>query len=127
MPWYNFSENPPYRGGKAAKELMSRKTRILIVDDQTLFAENLKLVMGFRAKDFVVVGLAANGNEAVCLTRSERPDLILMDIRMPEMDGVEATRIIHEEFPISGSLSSPRSTTTSTSSTPCVTVRWGTS
>ena len=106
---------------------MSRKTRILIVDDQTLFAENLKLVMGFRAKDFVVVGLAANGNEAVCLTRSERPDLILMDIRMPEMDGVEATRIIHEEFPISGSLSSPRSTTTSTSSTPCVTVRWGTS
>jgi DNA-binding NarL/FixJ family response regulator len=99
VPWYNFSENPPYRGGKAAKELMSRKTRILIVDDQTLFAENLKLVMGFRAKDFVVVGLAANGNEAVCLTRSERPDLILMDIRMPEMDGVEATRIIHEEFP----------------------------
>lgn len=78
---------------------MSRKIRILIVDDQTLFAENLKLVMGFRAKDFVVVGIAGDGNEAVRLTRSERPDLILMDIRMPEMDGVEATGIIHEEFP----------------------------
>jgi len=76
-----------------------KKNRILIVDDQQLFAENLKTVLEFRAKDFNVVGLVGNGREAVDFVRVEQPEIILMDIRMPVMDGVEATRIIHGEFP----------------------------
>jgi DNA-binding NarL/FixJ family response regulator len=76
-----------------------KKNRILIVDDQALFAENLKTVLEFRARDFNVVGTVTNGQEAIAFARAEQPEIILMDVRMPGMDGVQATRIIHGEFP----------------------------
>ncbi len=78
---------------------MDEPTRILIVDDQTLFADSLKSVLGFRAPDFCVIGVANDGAMAVTMARTEKPDIILMDIRMPGLDGVKATRIIHGEFP----------------------------
>ncbi|MGO8695402.1 MAG: response regulator transcription factor [Rectinemataceae bacterium] len=78
---------------------MRDKTHILIVDDQALFADSLKSVLGFRASDFHVVGVAEDGEAAIEMTRRERPDIVLMDIRMPGLDGVQATKIIHAEFP----------------------------
>jgi DNA-binding NarL/FixJ family response regulator len=76
-----------------------RKVRILIVDDQALFADSLKAVIGYRTGDFEVVGVAQDGEAAIELARREVPDAILMDIRMPGLDGVQATKAIHAEFP----------------------------
>lgn len=76
-----------------------KKFRVLLVDDQILFVESLKTVLETRADDFEVVGIAHNGKEAVETVMSAQPDLVLMDVRMPEIDGVEATRIIHETYP----------------------------
>ncbi len=78
---------------------MRSKTRVLIADDQKLFAENLQSVLGFRSKDFEVVAIAANGRQAVEAVRELKPELVLMDVRMPVLDGVQATRLIHQEFP----------------------------
>jgi DNA-binding NarL/FixJ family response regulator len=72
---------------------------ILIADDQRLFADGLRVVIESRAPQFQVVGIAENGKQAVSMVREHRPDIVLMDVRMPEMDGVEATRIIHQRYP----------------------------
>ena len=73
---------------------------VLIVDDQHLFAESLKFVLDGESKGHIsVVGVAKNGEEALRFVSHKRPDVILMDIRMPVMDGVEATRTIHRDFP----------------------------
>jgi DNA-binding NarL/FixJ family response regulator len=72
---------------------------ILLVDDQRLFSDNLKLMLETLAKDIQVVGIACEGQEAVKMVDEKLPDLILMDVRMPGLDGVEATRIIHEKHP----------------------------
>jgi DNA-binding NarL/FixJ family response regulator len=73
--------------------------RLLLADDQQLFVENLKIVIESRTEDMSVVGIATDGHKAIELTASSLPDIILMDVRMPGMDGVEATRIIHQRFP----------------------------
>jgi DNA-binding NarL/FixJ family response regulator len=67
--------------------------RVLIADDQTLVRGSFRVLVE-TAPGLVVVGEAATGLEAVELTRDERPDVILMDVRMPVMDGIEATRRI---------------------------------
>jgi len=67
-------------------------TRVLIADDQALFREGLRKVL--EANGLEVVGEAANGEEAVQLTIERTPDVVLMDLRMPVMDGVGATRQI---------------------------------
>ena len=67
--------------------------RVLLVDDQPLMIVGLRMVINDTA-DIEVAGEAGNGREAVQLARTQRPDVILMDIRMPEMDGIEATRIV---------------------------------
>lgn len=74
--------------------------RVLIVDDQKLFAESMKIVLeGFDSEEIEVLGLAHNGREAVSFVKKTTPDLILMDVRMPVMDGVEATKQIHNTYP----------------------------
>lgn len=77
---------------------MNDKIRILIADDQQLFADGLKVVIESRAPDFEVVGIANNGQIALSMVKKLQPDVILMDVRMPVMDGVVATRLIHEQY-----------------------------
>jgi DNA-binding NarL/FixJ family response regulator len=74
------------------------KIRILIVDDHQSFREVLKELFALQA-DIEVVGEAQNGQEAIELSRKLRPDVILMDVKMPVMDGVEATHRILAETP----------------------------
>jgi DNA-binding NarL/FixJ family response regulator len=75
------------------------KLRILLADDQILFVESLRTFLNNYAADMVVTGIALNGKEAVALARKDKPDIILMDIRMPEINGVEAVRIIKQWQP----------------------------
>jgi DNA-binding NarL/FixJ family response regulator len=65
--------------------------RVLIADDQELVRAGFSMIIGSR-DDLEVVGEAGDGVEAVALTKSLRPDIVLMDVRMPRMDGIEATR-----------------------------------
>jgi DNA-binding NarL/FixJ family response regulator len=67
--------------------------RVVVADDQALVRSGF-LALLRSEEDIDVVGEAANGYEAVKIAKAERPDVILMDIRMPEMDGLEATRLI---------------------------------
>jgi DNA-binding NarL/FixJ family response regulator len=72
---------------------MNPPIRIVVADDQALVRSGFLSLL--RSEDGIeVVGEAANGYEAVKIAKAERPDVILMDIRMPEMDGLEATRLI---------------------------------
>jgi len=75
------------------------KIRVLLVDDQVLFVESLRTVIQTRASDLVVVGVAMDGRAAIRMAAEMKPDIILMDIRMPDMSGVECTRQIKEKFP----------------------------
>ena len=72
--------------------------RILIADDHGLMRMGLTTLMRFH-KDLQVVGGAENGEEAVRLARKLKPDVVVMDLMMPVLDGLEATRLIHREFP----------------------------
>ena len=74
---------------------MSDLIKIIIADDQRLMREGLKTILELE-DDIEVLGTAANGREALELCRNHCPDIVLMDIRMPEMDGVEATKQITE-------------------------------
>lgn len=67
--------------------------RVLIADDQALVRGSFRLLVE-SASDLTVVGEAGTGAEALAMSRSERPDVVVMDVRMPEMDGIEATRLI---------------------------------
>lgn len=76
-----------------------KKIQIMLVDDQTLFVESLRTVLETRAEDMEVIGVAGDGAQAVELVRKCQPDVVLMDVRMPVMNGVESTRLIKEQFP----------------------------
>ena len=72
--------------------------KVLIAEDQELIRQSLEIIIGNK-EDMKLVGVAKNGNEAVELAKKVLPDIILMDIRMPELDGVSAIRIIKEKQP----------------------------
>jgi CheY-like chemotaxis protein len=76
----------------------SERVSVVIADDQRLFAEALEAILSTDAR-IAVVGRAADGREAVELTRTHQPRVVLMDIAMPVMDGIEATRTIRDEAP----------------------------
>jgi pilus assembly protein CpaE len=77
---------------------MAEKIRILVVDDIAETRENLAKLIGFEA-DMTIVASADGGQQAVELAKKERPDVILMDINMPDMDGITATEIIANTVP----------------------------
>lgn len=75
-----------------------KKVRVLIVDDQTLFREGIKDVLTGE-KWLEVVGEGSNGEEAVALAKKLKPDVVLMDIKLPKLDGIAATRQIRTANP----------------------------
>lgn len=75
------------------------KIRLLIVDDQVMFLESLSTFLRNYAEDIEVVGTARNGREALEKAAAFRPDIVLMDVHMPVMDGVEATGRLIESQP----------------------------
>ncbi|HEX7632062.1 MAG TPA: response regulator transcription factor [Lacunisphaera sp.] len=75
-----------------------KKLRLILVDDQSLFREALRTLLSLQP-DFEIVAEAENGERAIALARVHQPDLILMDLRMPVMGGVEATRRIMAAVP----------------------------
>ncbi|WP_438481607.1 response regulator [Oleiharenicola lentus] len=77
---------------------MTKKLRILLVDDQSLFREALRTLLSLQ-EDFEIIAEAENGERALALAKVHKPDVILMDLRMPVMGGVEATRRINATLP----------------------------
>lgn len=78
--------------------VQTKTIRVLIVDDHPIVREGLAAILS-RREDMEVVGEAGNGIEALCLYEHYQPDVTLMDLRMPESDGVEAIQQIRERFP----------------------------
>jgi DNA-binding NarL/FixJ family response regulator len=72
---------------------VTQPTRVLVADDQDLLRGSFRVLID-TAPDLVTIGEAGTGLEAIELARRERPDVVLMDVRMPRMDGIEATRHI---------------------------------
>jgi DNA-binding NarL/FixJ family response regulator len=72
--------------------------RLLLVDDQSLICQGLAAVLN-QEEDLEVVGSAENGQAAIAQVKALQPDVVLMDIRMPVMTGIEATRLLAEQFP----------------------------
>ncbi|MBK5426727.1 MULTISPECIES: response regulator [Bacillus] len=72
--------------------------RIMIVDDQSLIRDGLAMLLNLRP-ELEVVGTATDGDEVIQKVKELHPEIILMDIRMPRMNGVEGTRLVREQFP----------------------------
>ncbi|MCK9275073.1 MAG: response regulator [Syntrophales bacterium] len=104
---FRHTQNRRRRGGvNAANKLAAEpaaveknsKITVMLVDDHAVMRQGLSTLLGLHS-DIAVVGEASGGEEAVELARKLEPDIILMDISMPGIDGIEATRIIHKTLP----------------------------
>ena len=74
------------------------KVRVLVADDHAMVRQGLCSILN-QYKDIQVVGEAADGEEAVALVDSVEPDVVLMDVTMPKLDGIEATRLLKRKYP----------------------------
>ena len=77
---------------------MAGSIRVLLVEDNQVFREALELLLGLR-ENIDVVASVGDGNDAVPATREHRPDVVVMDYRLPGLDGVQATRAIRDAAP----------------------------
>ena len=97
-----MSEHPRESGGDAEREDersgAEERIRVLLADDHDILRDGLRALLEM-ASDIAVVGEARTGREAVAEAERLQPDIVLMDITMPELDGVEACRRIHERSP----------------------------
>jgi DNA-binding NarL/FixJ family response regulator len=95
-----FSQEDPETilSSSVGKVAPPRRARIVVADDHLLTRAGLRAVLT-DDPEFELVGEAVNGGEAVALSRTLRPDLVLMDVRMPDMDGLQATRILKQASP----------------------------
>jgi two-component system response regulator NreC len=75
-----------------------QKIKVLVVDDHTIVRDGICILLGL-AGDVEIVGEASNGKEAIEMVKKLKPDVVIMDIAMPIMNGIEATRRINKEFP----------------------------
>lgn len=102
MPWkFPFNTTGAYRLGPYIVEKQSNPIRILVVDDHFVVRMGLKAVLDAQP-DMQVVAEAADGRQAIDIFRQHMPDIVLMDLRMPAVDGVEATKEIRAQFPKAG-------------------------
>jgi DNA-binding NarL/FixJ family response regulator len=77
---------------------MSKKIRILLADDHAVVRQGFRMILGAQA-DMEIIGEAGNGREAVSMSEQLHPDVVVMDVAMPELNGIEATRRIMEQAP----------------------------
>jgi DNA-binding NarL/FixJ family response regulator len=77
---------------------MSKKTKILLADDHAVVRQGFRMILGAQA-DMEIIGEAGNGREAVAMSETLHPDVVVMDVAMPELNGIEATRRIMETVP----------------------------
>jgi YesN/AraC family two-component response regulator len=77
---------------------VTAKIRLLVVDDQVMTLRGVRAVLDFSAH-IEAIQQAANGREALAIVEETQPDVVLMDARMPVMDGIEATRLIKSRWP----------------------------
>jgi DNA-binding NarL/FixJ family response regulator len=77
---------------------MKKKIKVFIADDHTLFREGVKDILE-DSKDIEVVGEAENGKEVISKIGKLKPDVLLLDIKLPEIDGIEVTKIVKEKYP----------------------------
>jgi DNA-binding NarL/FixJ family response regulator len=87
----------PCKGAEFRRHSAPGTLRILLADDHKMMRDGLKAIL--EAKGFVVEGEAATGREAVALASELKPELVIMDISMPELNGIDATRRLVEELP----------------------------
>mgnify|MGYP001213543960 CR=1 FL=1 len=80
-------------------EMADKPLRILVADDHLVVRKGLRLLLEEMGEGFTLVGEAGDGKEAIRLTGELQPDVVLMDVRMPEMDGLEAIEQIHQSWP----------------------------
>ena len=86
------------RPGRCRQTPLARPIRVLCADDHPLIRKGIASILDYEP-DMELVGEAENGRDAVRLFRELRPDVTLMDLRMPELDGIAATQLIRREFP----------------------------